>query len=238
MASAREPDGTWSEEWAQGLLASTQTSTPIYSTREVQQILRSAHGQAGLEQVSYLARAGVLGQTYTSGGSTLFDAKHVDELVKRPLSTLDDLCNLKSMQPVDGALVIRQLPLTPADDPVEEARPFIGTHAALFDLPQTDDRRQALDEATRQCWRLAPRRRSNVWQHIAEHGYCPLIVTIGKFCLGGRDIHSLHVIESGPYTGRVAFEISDAGAWVDDVRHTWLDAGTGPSIAWWQRPSE
>ncbi|NNG20149.1 hypothetical protein HJ590_11320 [Naumannella sp. ID2617S] len=232
---AQSKTGIWDKEWASTVLLEASRSTRLYSTRDVQQRLKDTHGQAGMEQVSYLAKSGILGPVYVSGGSTSFESTLVDKLLDRPSYTLTDLDGLASLSEVDGALILRQLPLTVVDDPEVEDRPFFGTHARLFDLDRQDDRRRALDEATRKFWRIAPSRRSSIWKHIAEHGFCPLIVTIGKWCLGGRNIKALHEVESGPYAGRVCFDIGDASDWAHDVTHTWIDPGSGASAVWWTR---
>lgn len=221
--------------WDQ-VLADLATEVGMYSARDIQALLRDKLGQAGIDQVGYLGAAGVFGTSYVSGGGgTYHEKKIVDSLMAKPNYRRSDLNSVPSLRPVGGALILRQLPLTRVD--LEDTtRPFFGTHAALFD-EESGPLRKAADDALRQYWRIAPARRSDIWQHIAEYGYCPLVVSVGKWCLGGRNIIGMSLPESGPGKGRVVFDLQDASEWVADLRHTWLDSGNGPAALWWSRDS-
>lgn len=205
-----------------------------YSVRDVMLRMREVLGAAGLEQVRYLADGGVLGPKLTNGSGCFFVAEHVEALLRRPRRRLADLSGVRSLDGLDGAVVLRQLPLARIENPADQ-RWFYGTHADLFDRV-TGEARRALDESTGRYWRLSIGRRADIWQQIANRGFCPMIVTLGKWVVGGRNITGLSTAGQGqPYPGRAIFDLADPGEWITDLRHTWLDSGNGPAILWWSR---
>lgn len=207
----------------------------LWSVREAMAALRAGLGRAGFEQSSYLAEAGVFGERFVRGSHTFVRREDVETLVRRPLYDLKTLATAPSLAGMAGALILRQRPLTPEPDPTTATRPFFGIHADIADTADPDLRRD-VDDSIREYWGISAARRAAIESHIATFGFCPLLVTIGKWCLTGRDIVALAVCpEDGYAPGRVSLTVRPPGDWLADLRRCWVDSGSGPSAIWWSR---
>ncbi|MEL4356708.1 MULTISPECIES: hypothetical protein [unclassified Luteococcus] len=203
-----------------------------YSVRETTSLLQQKLGRTTALQVSYLGEAGVFGEYYESAAGICYSKARVDERLKAPFRDLTTLAELRELAEIGGALILRQRGAVPPESTADE-RAFYGTHIDIFDTP-SGPLHEAIDDATRMYWPVSPRRRVQILQVIQQHGFCPLIVTVGKFCLGGRNITELTEVPGGRHgAGRIAFTVTDPGSWVAPLKHTWIDSGGGPATAWW-----
>lgn len=201
-------------------------------------VLRSLGESRGLTiaQTRQLVRAGVFGPGYVGTFGRAFERSVVDDLGRQPERTPAEVFPT-ALEGYQHALVLRMHGLTPVR---ETHRHFIGTHVALIDATQPEIRRAAND-AIRMHWRISEKRRGLVSRIVNSGGRVPLIVTVAKRVIGGREIVGIdHPAEAAAarddgIVNRTAFAIESPGPWFDTVAGTWLNSGRGPAEIFWDR---
>lgn len=185
-----------------------------------------------LPQVNALGDAGVLGVRYTGKLGTAYAAGQVDAWASAAVLTPGDLASVLPTH-ANLAMILRQSPPVPAESDDPSSRTWYGCHATAAHHPDPMVRAQQAD-ASRMWWRVSAPRLSQIRTITNSGATVPLICTVSKAVITGYDITGIEDVNY-PGTGRVAFTVTDAGPWLDDLASRWLNAGQGASIIWWDR---
>lgn len=187
-----------------------------------------------LPQVSALGDAGVLGVPYVGKLGTAYAADQVESWASAQTLDPDDLAPVLPAD-VDLAMILRQAPPTPASLDDSSGRTWYGCHTSAATHPDPRVRAEQAD-ASRMWWRVSPARVDQIRRISASGGVVPLICTVSKAVITGYNITGVDGLVPHPgAAGRVAFTVTDAGPWLDDLVGRWLNAGRGATIIWWNR---
>ncbi len=185
-----------------------------------------------LPQVSALGEAGALGVAYAGRLGTAYGADRVKAWVSAPTLGPDDLAPILPAG-TGLAMILRQVPPTPASPDDSSGRTWYGCHAVAVTHPDRRVRAEQAD-ASRMWWRVSSGRVEQVRRITASGGVVPLICTVSKAVITGYNITGIDGLAPHPgAAGRVAFTVTDAGPWLDNLAGRWLNAGRGASIIWW-----
>ncbi|MGV3148559.1 hypothetical protein [Rothia sp. 11273D007AR] len=66
----------------------------------------------------------------------------------------------------------------------------------------------------------------------------PLVITVGGLVVAGREIIGVDEAVTAEVGDLVAFEVQDAGPWLESVKFNWLNSGPGQPILWWDLPQD
>lgn len=205
--------------------AALPAPTRLMSEGAARELLLQEHAIT-IAMARRLADAGLFGHPFEGKFGRAFDEQLIHDLAAAPEHGPDFLATVPSLARFPSVLILRMGQLTPVDEP---DRDFIGFHAAL-PAAKEPAVREAAEDAIRRWWPLSPARRQHIEAVTAARGVVPVVVSVAKRVVAGREITGIDRMEAG----RFAFHMRRAH-WEKEVVGTWLNSGRGSSTIWWDR---
>ena len=202
----------------------------LCSLKEISQLV-----DRPLAQIQILDRAQALGQAYTTGASSrYYPLEAVEALAQAPRWNKETfpqkLVELGIKAP--KAVILRQIDAQPTEGPA--GRSWYGFNMAA---ERSSDPlvRAGQSNASRMVWKVSA---SNLalTRSLAPGYSLPMVITVGGLIVAGREIVGVDEAVTAEMGDLVAFEVKDAGPWLEEVRFNWLSSGPGQPILWWGLP--
>lgn len=188
-----------------------------------------------LAQVQILDRAHALGPAYTTGAkSRYYPYERIAELAAAPRwdksGFVQRLAEVGVRAP--KAVILRQIDAQPTVSPA--GRSWYGFDMAA-EMSENAAVRAGQTDASRMVWKVSSSNLALV-RSLAPGQTLPLVITVGGLVVAGREIIGVDEAITAEVGELVAFEVQDAGPWLESVRFTWLSSGPGQPILWWDLP--
>ena len=180
-----------------------------------------------LAQVQILDRAHALGPAYTTGAkSRYYPYERITELASAPRWDKPGFVQRLAELGVRAqkVVVLRQIDAQPAAGPA--GRTWYGFDMAA-EMSEDTAVRAGQTDASRMVWKVSS---SNL---ALVRSLAP-----GGLVVAGREIIGVDEAVTAEMGDLVAFEVQDAGYWLEAVKFSWLNSGPGQPILWWDLPQE
>ena len=188
-----------------------------------------------LAQVQILDRAHALGRAYTTGAkSRYYPYERIVELASAPRWDKPGFVQRLAELGVQAqkAVILRQIDAQPTTGPA--GRTWYGFDMAAESSEDAAVRAGQTD-ASRMVWKISVANLALV-RSLAPGQVLPLVITVGGLVVAGREITGVDEAVTAEVGDLVAFEVQDAGPWLEGVKYGWLNSGPGQPILWWDLP--
>lgn len=190
-----------------------------------------------LAQVQILDRAHALGQAYTTGAkSRYYPYERMAELASAPRWDKSGFAQRLAELGIQAqkVVVLRQIDAQPTAGPA--GRTWYGFDMAA-EMSEDAAVRAGQTDASRMVWKVSSSNLALV-RSLAPGQTLPLVITVGGLVVAGREIIGVDEAVTAEVGDLVAFEVQDAGPWLEAVKFSWLNSGPGQPILWWNLPQE